>query len=253
VPKSPLIKQLPQFISMAGITLIVWALLTLILDKVAMPLITHQGSEVEIPNLLQIPFEKAKMLAEDGDFKLQIMETRYDSITAPGLILQQSPLPGAIAKTGKTIQVIVSEGKQMVTMPGLIGLPLKEAVIKLEANMLKFSEPRLQKAFSDDFPEGVVIGQPYSAGSRLKKGSAMGLTISLGPPPKYVTVPILYALELKKAGDLVSNSGLTLGKIEYITHPQADSGLVVEQYPLPDSKVNYLTAVNLKISRGRKY
>ena len=248
--KSRLLKRLMEISGAVGIILAVWLALTLMFDKVVMPLITLHGHEREIPDLFELELETAQYTAKEEGFKLLKAEDRFDSFYPPGVVIEQSPPPFTLSKIGRKIKVVVSGGEQLFPMPEVRGIPLKEALFKLDEKGFQVSDDSVKLIFSGYYPEEVVVEQPYPPETMLKQGTILGLTVSMGPLPKKIIVPELYALSLKEAQEAITRTGLTMGKIEMIPHAHADSGLVVEQSIPPEAEVEYLDPISLKISIG---
>ncbi|MDT8342516.1 MAG: PASTA domain-containing protein [Longimicrobiales bacterium] len=72
------------------------------------------------------------------------------------------------------------------------------------------------------------------AGWVLGYGVATRLLFPAAPPPRdLVTLPDLRALPLADAAEALAGVGLSLGMVEEMNYPAADSGTVVGQSPLP--------------------
>ena len=104
----------------------------------------------------------------------------YSTTIAAGYVISQNPIANTEVEEGSTVSIIVSKGKQTVTMISLIGENVTEAVHKLE-NLGLYAE--VQKVYNDTAPEGEVINQDYISNSEVVPGTTVTLTVSLGPEP----------------------------------------------------------------------
>ena len=112
---------------------------------------------------------------------LQIKSTEdYSDSVAEGYIISQSPNAGTMVEAGETVKVVVSKGKQTVTLPNVTGQPQSVAastLTKLGLNVQTYEE------YSILIPAGQVIRQVPEANSEVMPKSTVKLTVSLGPEP----------------------------------------------------------------------
>ncbi|OQY40644.1 MAG: hypothetical protein B6229_01160 [Spirochaetaceae bacterium 4572_7] len=69
------------------------------------------------------------------------------------------------------------EGKEDTKVPNLVGLSLSESVIKLQERALY---PKLSRKNSSPKEKGLIMSQGISAGSVVKAGRIVPITVSLG-------------------------------------------------------------------------
>ena len=70
------------------------------------------------------------------------------------------------------------------------------------------------------------------------------------PPQDLLPVPDLRAQGADQAQALSEQAGLALGRIEYLNHPQADSGSVLGQSPLPGQLALPGDSIRITVSLG---
>jgi beta-lactam-binding protein with PASTA domain len=70
------------------------------------------------------------------------------------------------------------------------------------------------------------------------------------PPGDMYVVPDLYGVEVAEAVRLIEEAGLTRGLVDPFRHPEADSGLVVGQDPLPGQLARPGDSVRVSVSMG---
>jgi beta-lactam-binding protein with PASTA domain len=96
-----------------------------------------------------------------------------------GVVISQSPGPGAQAKKGAAVQIAVSVGPGVAQVPaGLAGRTAavaKRLLVKAGFNPIESTSP------STTVPAGRVITTTQPAGATLPKNSTVGLEISSGP------------------------------------------------------------------------
>jgi beta-lactam-binding protein with PASTA domain len=102
---------------------------------IALRLALH-GREVAIPDLSGLTVAQASEAALHSGLDLNI-ENKYYSRTVPaGRILSQSPAAGSRVRRGWQLRVTESLGPQQVTIPDVVGEPVREASLDLRKSSL---------------------------------------------------------------------------------------------------------------------
>ena len=96
----------------------------------------------------------------------------------------EDPAGGTEAEYGSEVTINVGTGPSSVSVPDLSGSNLDQAATLLEDAGLEFGAQ--DEAYSDA-AEGIIISQDPEADSEAEPGSAVGVTVSIGPEP--VVVP----------------------------------------------------------------
>ena len=73
--------------------------------------------DIKVPNLLGLDYESIKDSAEYADFNIVVKESGYNAEYPVGQIYDQSPSEGRTVKSGATIEVKVSQGTELGTIP----------------------------------------------------------------------------------------------------------------------------------------
>ncbi len=85
------------------------------------------------------------------------------------------------------------------------------------------------RAYDPRAPVGTIVGQRPSNGSRLKEGSAVTITLSLGPRP--VIIPPVVGLSVSSATALLTYAGLRADVVGHATSMTRPAGVVVSSSP----------------------
>ncbi|HET8595325.1 MAG TPA: Stk1 family PASTA domain-containing Ser/Thr kinase [Intrasporangium sp.] len=105
--------------------------------------------------------------------------TQAWSETVPeGKVISQDPGKGASVKRGTAISVVVSKGREPITVPSVVDKPFAEAAAAIEAAGLTVT--RADDANSDTVAKGNVISQSPTEGT-LHRGDPVTVTVSKGP------------------------------------------------------------------------
>lgn len=138
-------------------------------------------SKVTVPELLGLT--EAEALARLESLGLQgAVATRAPHDTRPkGTVFAQGVAAGQSVDPGTTVQLSISEGKAMVTVPDLGGLTEAEAIERLGGLGLAHAVERAQDSTQ---PEGRVFQQSPPPGTAVEKGTTIRIHVSLGAAPE---------------------------------------------------------------------
>ncbi|HEX5732127.1 MAG TPA: PASTA domain-containing protein [Blastocatellia bacterium] len=137
-----------------------------------------------------------------------------------------------------------SQPRDLVAVPGLIGLVEADALAALQRVGLKLGERETLPALDQ---VGRVLAQAPTPGTKVDVGSSVSLVI--GVQSKTVRVPSVVALTLKDAGEAIKKSGLILGKVSGTSSAES---IVRDQDPKPDTEVPAGTQVNVTVAPPAK-
>jgi serine/threonine-protein kinase len=208
-----------------------------------------QPKVVSVPSLIEMNVDDAKALLEEKELKLKISEEAYDDEIPEGRIIRQDPEEGTIINLNSEVEVVVSKGIQTIEVPNVENRDYKNAESILEE--LGFNIRR-DPQYNDSIDENLVISQEPRAGTMLKAGETVILTVSLGPEIKTVAVPNLLNLTEQAAKNQLQNSGLNVGQITYIPHSEVAKGYVVSQTVQPGEIVKEGYMVGFVVSEGKE-
>ncbi|MBE7558790.1 PASTA domain-containing protein [bacterium] len=114
-----------------------------------------ERDEVRVPNVINMPTDKAVVLLVKTGLKPHIEEI-YDPNMPPGRIVSQQPLPGRGVKRDRTVELVQSSGNPEVVVPRIVGRTLREADVLLAEKGGGEVEVR---AYNSDYPEGQIFAQ----------------------------------------------------------------------------------------------
>jgi beta-lactam-binding protein with PASTA domain len=129
-------------------------------------------------------------------------------------------------------------------VPDLTGLPLEEAVEKLES--LDLEGRFAGSLFNMDYPEGSVVSQQPEGGRRVKIGRMVNLLTSSGK--RKVNVPNLLGRPSIQAEAVLAAEGLFLGVVIADFVPELDPGIILTQNPLPGEEAEAGSSVDITVS-----
>ncbi len=196
-----------------SIFIVGFLLFIILMDKVIMPMYVHLGDELEMPDVTEMTVEDAIGLLEQQGFIVIIADSIYDANYPKGTVIEQNPYPFSRVKKGRHVYLVVSIGKKPIMMPNLFYKSPRDAELILKSYGLKMGRKNYE--YNDFAVEGVVIGQSYPQGQKVKRGTRIDITISLGPFPTVKTVPEVVGKSLSAAKKQLRTLGLRDIEVEY--------------------------------------
>lgn len=196
------------------------------------------------PSLVGVPFTQAYQSVQSQGMELAIAGKAFSAEYPIDYVVSQKPLAGSPVDRGGRIEVVVSQGKEPTTVPGVAGDTLSAARAKLQEAGL---EARVTEEWGDQTPAGVVMAQNPSPNTKTEKGEAVYLTVSKGR--EKVPVPSLVGRPEAEAQDAIVRAGLTKAWVNYQDHTTVPPGRVISQEPKPDTMVEKGTTVYIAVRK----
>ncbi|MDO5635468.1 MAG: PASTA domain-containing protein, partial [Micrococcus sp.] len=129
--------------------------------------------------------------------------------------------------------------------PQVVDLPEQQAVELLRAQQLDAS---VERDYSEEVPDGVVISADRPPGSQVRHGTSVGLVVSQGP--ERYAVPPLSGLTLESAQSALESAHLSMGQQEREHDEVEPEGRVLRSDPDAGEHLPPDTPVNLVLSAG---
>jgi serine/threonine-protein kinase len=200
---------------------------------------------VTVPDLLgKTPTEAAAILAT-SNLVLDAQESDFSEDVAKGLIMSTDPGPESSARSGSTIEAVVSKGPERYDVPKLRKLTVEEAEVALGAANLVLGEQ--DQAYDDTVKKGDIISSDPPAGESVKPGTAVAVVVSQGPEP--VTMPALEGTDGDAAEATLTNLGLKVDRSSKTSESVA-KGLVIRTDPEGGAGTFRGETVELVVSKG---
>ena len=143
------------FLKNIGFALTIFAALLLLL-VIWMNLYTRHGQARPVPDFTGLSLNQADRLAKKNKLRFQIIDSVYTSAVAKGSVAEQNPKPGFRVKKWRNVMLTINAFRpEMVAMPNLVDLPLRQAVKVIESAGLQQGQLR----FKPDISQNVVLEQ----------------------------------------------------------------------------------------------
>lgn len=178
---------------------------------------TRHGQARPVPDFYGLNMEQTARLAKKSKLSYQVIDSVYTTLVPKGCIAEQNPKPGfKVKKWRNVILTINAFNPEMVAMPNLVDLPMRQAIVEIVNSGFVMGELKYRPDLSFD----VVLDQLYNgnkviAGDSLQKGSVIDLVLGKGLSNRRTPVPDLMGMSLEPARNKILVSSLNLGAYIY--------------------------------------
>lgn len=132
-----------------------------------------------------------------------------------------------------------------VTVPEFAGTSQQRAEESLDMLTLTYI---IEEEYSDDVPQGRVIGSDPTTGSQVHKSETITLIVSRGV--EMISVPDVLGQEADEAQSNIERARLRLGKTTEVWSAEVPAGQIVATSPIPGQKVAHESNVDIEVSKG---
>ncbi|MCL2602796.1 MAG: PASTA domain-containing protein [Treponema sp.] len=193
------------------------------------------------------------------------IQLRYTQTSADrGLILEQSPPPGALVRAGRRVQLVVSQGAQLGTIENFIDRNLDDLRMDIQMGLvsgrgaaaadgyvsapplLSIREPVMFE-FSPK-PAGTILQQRPEPGTPITGPMTLELVVSRGLEHTIIRVPDLVGLSVADALEHIGRTGIDFEFSLKSADAEETPGTVVAQTPPGGDFVGSNTRVSITVA-----
>lgn len=230
-------------IAIIAVVVLIWLVIQ------ALNFYTQHGDEIELQDLTGIRSDKLSEMDISRDFEFVVIDSVYDDHFNKGEIVLQDPIPGAKVKSGRKVYItIVASQPEMVIMPDLVDLSLRQALNELKSNSLKLDKLTYVTNFAKNAVLAQTIeGDTITPGTNVLKGTSVELILGKGLNNEKLEVPFLIGMTENEAFKILNNSSFNVGYLKYLDGREKVHARVYEQQPSPKdgARVEFGTYVDL--------
>lgn len=220
--------SLGRLLVLIGLTVAVFGTGVLLADMYLMPWIIHRQSEVLVPTLVGENLEGAERAAERVGLTVVVGEELFDDDLPAGTVLEQHPDPLVSVRQGRPVRVTLSKGEELVVVPDLTGMSLRQSELSLSRLGLKLG--RIARSYDPGGVLGVVAQRPQM-GAELLSGSQVSVLVREGHDRTHHLMPELIGRSLTRVSDELRRAGFELRRVTYRSDGDAFPGTILDQWP----------------------
>ncbi|MGA2089848.1 MAG: PASTA domain-containing protein [Endomicrobiales bacterium] len=196
--------------------------------------IIHSRKTVMVPDLKGKTLTDAVTQLSALNLGIKKEGEEFDQNVPAGTIVRQNPLAGMAVRESKIIRVTISQGGKLITVPSVVGQPVRSAEVAIRAAGLSLGEEAMR--YSVVGPKDYVVDQDPTGAATVDKEDAMvNLVISQGPPPNGIRlVPSFAGKQVADATVWAQQNSLPLTVRDDPGHASAP-GIISRQDPAPDT------------------
>ncbi|MGH2806467.1 MAG: Stk1 family PASTA domain-containing Ser/Thr kinase [Actinomycetota bacterium] len=202
--------------------------------------------QVEVPDVVGLPIAEARAEIRAVGLKVGEVDEETSETVDEDNVIRQSPEAGFEIDAGDTVDLVVSTGPPLVTVPDVINQNQESAEAEITGAGL---EVVVETAPSDDIEEGLVISQDPGPGTEVEPGDTVVILVSEGPEER--EMPDVRG----ENGDdaeafLESDYGLDVSQEEVACAGAVPPGTVCDQDPDPGTPVVEGDSATLYVQTG---
>jgi serine/threonine-protein kinase len=217
-------------------------LAVLVVNFIVMPTLVRHRAAVRVPEITGLEVAAARHACDSAGLQLVEEGKRHGQGVPPGRVLSQSPAAASSVKPGRSVRVMVSLGTEVVTMPDVRGLTLRQATLQIENAQLLLGE--IARIHDGTGGEVVRATRP-AAGIAIARGDSVTLLLEVGAERESFLMPNLIGQDIADARALIESRGFRVGRVTYRAATGVYPGTVLEQYPDSGALVHGGDAIDL--------
>ncbi len=211
-----------------------------------MGLLISHGDEVEVPDLAGLTPRDASARLDPLGLEIAVKNERPSNLFPAGRIVSQHPKPLGRVKGGRRIEVILSTGLDAAVVPALEGSTMREAGFRLLAE--GFAAGDSIRVPSSDVAADRILATAPPHGARVARGQRIEFLVSAGPRREAFVMPDLTGLRYEDVATLLEDAGFPIGEVREEKDRRVRNGTVVDQRPLPGSRILAGEPINLVVA-----
>ena len=198
-----------------------------------------------VPNFAGHTVADAEQLARDAGLNLTKRE-EYSTDVEEGIVISQNITKGMKVKRRSEVELVVSQGVEMVQLPEFVGESLQNAQKMAQDTGVRLE---LSEAYSNDVAEGIVMEQQEKQGASVEKDSQVKITVSLGQ--ETIKIPNFVGMTLNDATIKCSSLGINFSTLQEESDT-VDENEIIRQSVDAGSEITEDTQLYLIVSKGKK-
>lgn len=188
-----------------------------------------------VPDITGKSVQEALNLLSQSHLGLTKEGEQYDKRFPAGTIVRQNPAAGMMAREGRLVKIILSQGGETLFVPDLVNQPLRNAQAALQNAGLSMGE--IDRRPSLRFPKDEVMSADPPAGATVGKNALINIIVSEGPPGS----DVLLTPDFVGRNSSIAQKWATAHHVNLFSREEADlsrpPGEVLMQSPTGDSPI----------------
>lgn len=230
---------------------IVAAILIVLISAYSLSRITLHGQQIEVPNLIGLNLEEARVLLQQRDIVLEVIDSIQNRKYNYGEIVEQTPQAKSFVKKGRHIYLIVNARMpRMIPVPDLENMSYRQACATLQSLGFTIGETvYIPSEFSGLVQYLTYNNSRIAAGTRLPDASTISLVVGgEADDENAIRTPNCVGQTYSEAMQQIELNGLVIGAVvtdNNTTPSENDNLLVWKQMPQANELISSGKRVDL--------
>lgn len=143
------------------------------------PTLVADEEIVSVPNLTGLSAPDAQRLVEGLGLRIEVLGEQESTDARPGAILEQTPSPGTRVAVDTTVSIVLAAGRPLV-LQDVVGYSLNDSNAQIRAGLEADGLLIYVEEIWSTEPGGIILKQTPLAGTEVRAGSTITLTVSGG-------------------------------------------------------------------------
>ena len=231
---------------MVALIVIVGIIVTLFLVGRSLLSNNKSGQPVEVPRVMALSETLAVEMIRTAGF-IPNITYEYNELVNETIVISQNPLPLQQLAEGSEVNIIVSLGKEMITVPNVLNRDYTEAASIIEQAGLKVGDVTHEIS---DAPVDYVIGQDPSADEVIPVNEPVHLVLSKKDETSANEMPDVMLLSYEDAASRLTEMGYGIEQTIELNGNET-YGTVIKQDPEAGTQMAEGTKITLWLSNGQ--
>ncbi|MCJ7582182.1 MAG: PASTA domain-containing protein [Candidatus Aminicenantes bacterium] len=218
-----------------------------LLSAVASFRLTLADEVVNLPNLIGKTFDEVK--SDLAKKKLTVVQSGYQlhQNIEKGRIIYQDPSEGSKLKLNGVVKVILSSGKEKVTVPQLVN-KMEQSVNSLlkDADLRK---GKISHIYTPKHAAGRIVSQYPPAEVEVGRESRVSFLVSQGKNEEIFLMPDLLGRRVEPVLEWLESLEFRVGDTRRAVYGGLEAGIIINQTPQQGFPIKKRTLITLEVSK----
>ncbi|MFF0449553.1 Stk1 family PASTA domain-containing Ser/Thr kinase [Streptomyces sp. NPDC004609] len=205
----------------------------------------NSGQFTRVPALIGKSEGDARRQLESAGLEVRDVRREFSETVERGTVIGTDPATHERIRGNGSVTIVVSRGPEIVRVPAVKGDPLATAEDKLRRAGL--APGVVTREFSEDVPQGLVIGTDPAAGTGRSPDSAVAVVVSKGAP---IDVPDVRGDSVEEATAELEGAGFAVTVAPGQVNSPEEAGTVARQSAPEGAKLAAGDTITLTVSKG---
>ncbi len=193
------------------------AIILLLGTLVWLKIYTHHGQAITVPNLAGLTVDEVDDVTSSRHLRFEVVDSVFSNEMPRGTVLKQNPKASSRVKKNRKIFLTLNAiNLEMVSMPRMVGLSIRQARLALQNAGLILGDIEYRPNFAiNNVLQQMHNDSVINEGTEITKGAVIDLVLGMGLSQETTRVPELVGVLLDEATKIIADYYLNIGAITY--------------------------------------